>query len=383
MRTVLLSLFTSLALTLAGCPGSAPPPAEGGTPSTAPEQDKSEGAKAPAAKPLPAPKPLPKPGALPTPNPVPSQGAAAPASGKGGPETNTAPPGPEILGGPDLENMAYRVTVEAKFSGLPAGAHIVAPSARDRRYQKVTKSEHGGIPGAVTATEDGENLFFVSEATQAGEASYVGTFEVNRRVGTEGGVERAKDKAFAAGKGSVKAGPKDSAMKERAAALGPEGMKPLAVLIAALTKSGSTSGQSAYDHANTAATLMRLRGVPATVIGGYLAPKEGNEASATHSWVLAELPAIGLTPMDPVLSAQAAKAKGAKEGAEPPNMGLIDAERIEMVSGDALVIAEQKGTNPRLELNGDVVAPQAIKEGKSVGEVTWKVRFEKLPAKKK
>jgi len=276
--------------------------------------------------------------------------------------------------------MSYRLVVEASFTDLPEGAYIVAPAARDRRYQKVTKSEHSGVVGAVTATEDGENLFFVSEPTKAGSASYVGTFEVNRRVGTEGGIERAKGKDFAAGKGAVKANADDKAMAADAEALGAEKMKPFDVLVAASNKSTPKSASEAYSVADQAATLMRLKGVPATVIGGFRAPKGGGVADKTHAWVLAELPDLGLTPVDPALrTGQPAW----KEGAEPANMGQIDAERVEMVSGDALVVPAQEGVNPRFELKGDIVAPRAIKDGKVVGKVTWKARFEALPTPKK
>jgi hypothetical protein len=276
--------------------------------------------------------------------------------------------------------MTYRLIVEASFSDLPGGAYIVAPAARDRRYQKVTKSEHSGVIGAVNATEDGENLFFVSEPTKAGAASYVGTFEVSRRVGTEGGIDRAKGKNFAAGKGAVKANADDAAMAAGAEALGAGKMTPFDALVAAVNTSASGDASDAYRVADQAATWMRLKGVPAMVIGGYRAPKSGAVADKTHSWVLAELPDVGLTPLDPVLRAGQ---PAWKEGSDPANVGQIDAERVEMVSGDALVIAAQDGVNPRFELKGDLVAPQALKGGKPVGKVTWKARFEALPTPKK
>ncbi|MGB0589150.1 MAG: hypothetical protein ACPGU1_05670 [Myxococcota bacterium] len=376
MRALIVATLTaSVALLCVGCPASSPP-ADGGAAATAPKAE-APGAKAPAAaKALPAPKPLPAPKALPAAQGGGDAGASG-SAGKG--DANTAPPGPEILGGPKLSNMTYRLIVEASFSDLPAGAYIVAPAARDRRYQKVMKSEHSGVVGAVTATDDGENLFFVSEPTKAGAASYVGTFEVSRRVGTEGGIDRAKGKAFQAGKGKVKANADDKAMAAIATALGADTMKPFDALVAAANKSASGEGAGAYKVADTAATLMRLKGVPATVIGGYRAPK-GGVADKTHSWVLAELPDVGLTPLDPALRVGQ---PAWKEGTDPANMGQIDAERVEMVSGDALVIPALDGVNPRFELQGDLVAPQAIKDGKVVGKVTWKARFEALPTPKK
>ena len=163
VRAVLVSLVASLSLLLGACSSSSPPSPDNKVAKTQGQAEAKAGAE--GAKALPAPKPLPKPKALPAPQAVGNSGAADARGGNasGGPGTNTAPPGPEILGGPDLANMSYKVSVEATFKGLPAGAYIVAPSARDRRYQKVTKSAHSGVPGAVTASEDGENLFFVSE----------------------------------------------------------------------------------------------------------------------------------------------------------------------------------------------------------------------------
>jgi hypothetical protein len=275
--------------------------------------------------------------------------------------------------------MNYRLVVEASFTDLPAGANIVAPAARDRRYQKVTKSEHSGVTGAVMATEDGGNLFFVSEPTKAGAASYAGTFEVSRRVGTEGGIDRAKGQTFAEGKGKVQAGPGDAALATTAAAIGDAKMAPYAALVAVVNEGLKAPTAETYAAVARTAALLRLKGVPATVIGGYTQPADKSPATKTHSWLVAELPDVGEAPIDPALRA----AKGPwKQGGDPINMGLIAATRVEMVSGDALVISAQDGSNPKLELNGDLVAPMALKDGKVVGKVTWSARFEVLPAQK-
>lgn len=342
---------------LVGCPS--PPPAS--TP------------EAPAA--LPAPKALPAPTAVPAPSAQDTQNTDPQTES----DVNTAPPGPDILEGPKLPNMTYRLVVEANFTDLPAGANIVAPAAKDRRYQKVTKSEHSGVPGAVMGTEDGANLFFVSEPTKAGAASYVGTFEVSRRVGTEGGIDRAEGQSFADGKGKVKAGAGDAALASAAAAIGQEKMAPFAALVAVVNGALKAPAAETYAMVARTAALLRLKGVPATVIGGYNQPAEKGAATKTHSWLVVELPDVGATPIDPALRV----AKGAwNKGDDPINMGLIAATRVEMVNGDAVVIAAQDGSNPKLELSGDLVAPMALKDGKSVGKVTWSARFEVLPEKK-
>jgi len=366
VRVALLSIvLVSSALLVNGCPSTTPPDAPAAAPAAA---------ATPAA--LPAPKALPAPTAVPT---QAANGDTQNTDPRTESDVNTAAPGPDFVAGPGLPDMNYRLVVEAAFTDLPAGATIVAPAARDRRYQKVSKSEHSGVTGAVMATEDGGNLFFVSEPTAAGAASYVGTFEVSRRVGTEGGIDRAKGQAFAEGKGAVQAGPGDAALTADAGAIGVADMGAFEALVAVVNQ--AVNAPAGADHATVAraAALLRLKGVPATVIGGYLQPSGGGPATTTHSWLVAELPEVGVTPIDPVLRA----AKGPwKAGGDPINVGLISAARIEMVSGDALVIAAQEGANPKLELNGDLVAPVALKDGASVGKVTWSARFEVLPAKK-
>ncbi|MEC9071901.1 MAG: hypothetical protein VX938_05950, partial [Myxococcota bacterium] len=95
--------------------------------------------------------------------------------------------------GHTYRDQAFKLTVKATFKDLPAGARVIAPSARDRRYQKVTKSDHSGLPGAVMVADDGENLFFVSDAiTGKAEVSYEGVFSITRRVGTQGDLATAE-----------------------------------------------------------------------------------------------------------------------------------------------------------------------------------------------
>jgi transglutaminase-like putative cysteine protease len=59
------------------------------------------------------------------------------------------------------------------------------------------------------------------------------------------------------------------------------------------------------DFAHLTIAILRLAGVPARYVSGYLAPPEGSsghlsiESQATHAWIEAQLPAQGWAGFDP------------------------------------------------------------------------------------
>lgn len=289
-------------------------------------------------------------------------------------------------------DKTFRVVVEATFSELPAGAVVVAPSARDRRYQKVTKSDHQGLPGSVMPTESGDNLFYISDPIKAGagELKYVGTFETTRRVGTQGDVAASKGAAYDAGMGTVVGASTDAAIVAAAKALG-EGLQPHDALLKAVASATAMKqddaagsdvagdvigGEPASRFGIAAATseLLKASGVPSRVVQGLYQPDVPGIVNKGHAWIDAELPRLGWVPVDPVL-----RREGAGDAASSGMyLGLIPSDRITMVVGTSAVIPAEEGIVPRLELSGPLAHPFAIKDGKRVGKVSWTARFEPL-----
>src|SRR5690606_11047874 len=64
------------------------------------------------------------------------------------------------------------LTIEATFPELPAGARVVAPSARDRQQLRVTRTDQTGLVGQVAPVEESESLLFVSDPVAGGPATY-------------------------------------------------------------------------------------------------------------------------------------------------------------------------------------------------------------------
>ena len=279
--------------------------------------------------------------------------------------------------------------VEATLTGVPEGAVVVAPSARDRRYQKVTRSEHSGLMGSVMPTEDGANLFFVSDPIEAGggELKYAATFEVDRRSGTQGDVLSSRGVAYGDGAGKVEGASTDAAVIAAARALG-EGLEPYDAMVRAVEKTrelelhdreGSDLVGDAlarkpatrYGLTALASELMRASGVPTRIVQGVHRREGEDTTKRTHAWLDVELPQMGWVPVDPVLR----RTGGSDAGLY---MGSIPADRVTLVMGAAAVIPAEEGVVPRLELSGQLVEPFAMKDGKRVGSVSWLARFESL-----
>ena len=320
---------------------------------------------------------------------------------EGGGEESDAPPKEE----PETEDekhpahthrdQTFRLVIKATFTDVPAGARIIAPSARDRRYQKVTRSDHKGMPGAVMVAEDGENLFFVSDAIKGktAELTYKGLFAITRRVGTQGDLATAKGAAWEGEDGKVSEASTAAPLTAFASSMGAENGKPYAELQGSLAKvktlkranDGSADpavivgGEVATPRgvARTLVEVSRLRGVPARLVQGLHQPKVRGTVQSTHHWIDAKLPRLSWVPLDPVLNADSDPADG--PGAF---LGLLPADRVTMVVGDDITLPED-GTFPRTTLSGDLAAPFAILDGKRVGTATWTATFEasQAPAK--
>jgi hypothetical protein len=311
--------------------------------------------------------------------------AAAPAEQPAAAAEPEAPQAPA----PAHESKGFRITLTATFADLPEGARIIAPSPRDRRYQKVAKSEHSGAPGAVMPAEDNDNLFFVSDALPAGAASYTGVFEVVRRQGTQGAIQGAEGQDYDDSAPKVGDASTDAGLIAAAEALGVEKKKPydevLAVLKAALGMTVAADGAadaakaiadkraSALGLANATVELLKLRGVPAQVVQGLEVAGGDAAVTSTHAWVDANLPQLGWVPLDP------AKRRSLEDWpAEAKYVGFLPVDRVDLAYGAATVLAED-GTFPRTTLTGDLAAPLAVKDGARVGTVTWSAKVEALP----
>ncbi|MEZ4268188.1 MAG: transglutaminase-like domain-containing protein [Myxococcota bacterium] len=287
------------------------------------------------------------------------------------------------------ESKRFKVTLTAEFTELPEGARILAPSPRDRRYQKVSKSEHSGAPGAVMPAEDHENLFFVSDALTAPTASYSGTFEVTRRQGSQGALQAAEGQDYDGSEPPLGEVSTDAGIVAAATALGAEKKKPydevLAVLAAAggiaLADDGPADAAKALADkraselglARATVEMLRLRGVVAQVVQGIDLGAGSGTVSTSRVWLDANMPQLGWVPLDP------AKRRSMEDWpGEVRYVGLLPVDRIDLAYGDSTVLAED-GSFPRTTLTGDLATPMAIKDGARVGKVTWSAKIEVLP----
>jgi len=283
-------------------------------------------------------------------------------------------------------DRSCKVTLKASFSDLPDGARIIAASARDGRFQKVTKSEHSGVSGAVMPAEDGHNLFFVSDALKAGGHSYEAKYEITRRVGTQGSLDIARGASWQEGKTpKVGAASTDANLTKLVQSLGDDTVKPYAAFHAAMAEAmkpeiaedGSDSAVSVAGGnkatAHGAAALLRelltAKGVPSRVMQGMHRTKLEGEAKRSHAWTEVQLPGLSWAPADPALRR---RHTGGED--DPTYLGTIPADRVTFLIGTEAVIPED-GTLPRTALSGDLVAPFAMLDGKRVGKVTWTAEF--------
>lgn len=284
-------------------------------------------------------------------------------------------------------DRSCNLTLTATFKDLPAGARIIAASARDGRFQKVTRSEHSGVSGAVMPAEDGHNLFFVSDALKAGEHSYEAKYEITRRVGTQGSLDVARGAGWQEGQTpKIDDVSTDAALTKLAQGLGDEAMKPYAALhagVAAAMKpeqaeagsddavSVAGGGQAtAHGAAALLVELLSIRGVPARVMQGMHRTKLEGEVKRGHAWAEVRLPGVSWAPVDPALRR---RHKGEED--DPTYLGTIPADRITFLIGRDVVIPED-GSLTRTTLSGDLVAPFAMLDGKRVGTVTWNATFQ-------
>ncbi len=285
------------------------------------------------------------------------------------------------------------LTLKATFKDVPDGARIMAASARDGRFQKVTRSEHSGVSGAVMPAEDGHNLFFVSDALKAGEYSYEAKYEITRRVGTQGSLDISRGAAWQEGKTpKVEGASTDATLAKLAQGLGDETMKPYAAFHAAMAEAmkpevgedgsddavsvGGGNKATAHGTAALLTELLTIRGVPARVVQGMHRTKLEGEVKRGHAWAEVQLPGISWAPADPAL-----RRRHTGEEDDPTYLGTIPADRITFLIGNDLVIPED-GTLPRTTLSGALVAPFAMLDGKRVGTVSWTAAFTPVASSK-
>ncbi len=361
---VITTTLTATLLLVAGCDrsdsGTAP------TPAASPAASAGGGAASPAAP-----------------------AAAEPATPAAAPAPPAAPKGPRHEA-PKHAEKAFRVSLSATFSGMPAGARLMAPSARDRRWQKVTKSEHQKVLGSVMLAEADENLLFLGDALAAdagGAGAYSAIFELVRRVASQGSLAAAKGLDWGEGQGKVGAAPTDAAVTAAAAQLAGKDAKPYGRLRAvlgrvaglALAPEGADdpaqvlggAAASPLGVAATTAALARAAGLPARVVQGLLL--EGASKGKPHAWLEVELPKLGWVPLDPAMN------RG-KEG--DAYLGTLPPDRVAWLYGSEAALPED-GATPRIAVTGRMWAPFGWHDGKRVGEVSWKAAVEEiaLPAK--
>jgi hypothetical protein len=279
------------------------------------------------------------------------------------------------------------LVVEATLSGLPEGARVVAPSAKDRPFQKVTKSGHAGAKGAVYAAANGD-LFFVSDPAPAagGPIQYEGRFELVRRPALMGSVASLGELRFAAGEAQEPPKSADAALLKAGADLGLASLAPAAAFAKVAEAAGKwtlapdgsddpaqvVAGQagSPLGLARAVVALAGQAALPARVAQGLQHDGLTGKVAAAHAWAEVQLPRLGWTPLDPALAL--------RQGRADEVTGRLPADRVQLVEGDAVTLG--LGKAGELTVSGRLAEPFATKDGQRVGSVTWSARFEPVAA---
>ena len=237
--------------------------------------------------------------------------------------------------------------IRASFKDLPSGALIVAPVALDRRYQKITKTEHiiepkqKGFSGVPERSADKENLIFVSGALDAKAATYTANYEVE--------VRSMKPGVFDSIEGQPYGQFNDPKLKAVFEAVSTPAKIPHEVVSKAFEATKGESGGDALTLASKFVSSLTEGGVPVRLVQGIYF--DGAEAKP-HIWAEALLPQLGWAPFDPFLAREAKGGAVDYRGQHPP-------DRIRVLFGETFVIPK-KNKRAEFTVRSPFLTPQAI-----------------------
>jgi hypothetical protein len=242
-----------------------------------------------------------------------------------------------VSGESDLKRFALRI--EATFKSLPKGAHIVAPVARDRRYQKIKKTEHKGVKGTPLLTADGENLIFVSAPVEQESATYTAYYEFELRRVMPGSFSSIAGQDY---------GPFRDPKLEAVMKAHPKAPKnPHKVVNEAFGTFREGQEAAPLAIAQGFAKTLAEAGVPHRLVQGLLF-REGK--AVPHAWVEALLPRLGWAPFDPWM-ARETKTEGYC-GQHPP-------DRVRILFGEKYLLPKSS-KSPSLSLKAPLMSPKAV-----------------------
>ena len=263
-------------------------------------------------------------------------------------------------------SQVQRITlqIEATFDTLSDGARIVAPVALDRRYQKITKTEHviepkqKGMSGVPERSLDKENLIFVSGPISVPKATYKANYEVEIRSMKPGVFDSIAGQAY----GEFN----DPKLKAALKAVATPAADPHGVVAAAFKTAKAQANVDAYTLASSFSEALKQGGVPHRLVQGLLL-RDGS--AKPHVWTEVLLPQLGWAPFDPYSARSVADDDTAYRGQHPP-------DRLRVLFGDAFALAK-KADRPELALKSPFLSPRALIPGAegSVKEVAGKVTY--------
>ncbi len=238
---------------------------------------------------------------------------------------------------------AVTLTIKAEFPELPAGARVVAPSARDRQQLRVARTDHTGLVGQVASIDETESLVFVSDPVAGGPATYEARLDVTLRPVTAVDLANVPQDAWPEGQ-APQVAPGPAELAPVAAPLNAEAGAPAARTIKALElakgwkveANGATDplevaregAGSPYGITSAFVAVLSHAGVPARVVHGLVLPEAETGAARPAAWAEVQLPTVGWVPVDPV----AAREQGA------PPQGTRALDRVPLVYGAEITV---------------------------------------------
>lgn len=237
------------------------------------------------------------------------------------------------------EVKLLEVQIRASFEGLPEGAIIVAGVGRDRRYQKIKKSAHQGVPGVPLMTETFSNLIFVSAPLKTASAEYTASYTVELRRVMPG----VFDSIAGQGYGTFT----DPKLTDTMKAYPHPANDPHKIVSEAFDTLKNDSETDAFQVAKSFQEALHAANVPHRLVQGLLF--DGVQARP-HAWIEALLPRLGWAPFDPWMARK--ENGGSYRGGHPP-------DRLRTLFGSTFSIPKSMKT-PAFTLQAPLAKPRAL-----------------------
>ena len=254
--------------------------------------------------------------------------------------------------------QTWSLRVEAVFENLPKGSMVIAPVALDRRYQKITKTEHQGVNGIPIRSLDKENLIFVSDPLEASNATYKALYELEARRVMPG----VFDSIAGQGYGEFN----DPKLKKVLAEVANPAKDPHAIVSEAFERAKKSAEKDAFVMSKSFVDSLKTAGVPTRMVQGILF-REGS--AKPHSWAEALLPQLGWTPFDPHSARSATEGGSTYRGQHPP-------DRIRVLFGETFDLAKNSKRSA-FSVEAPFLGPRAVvaREDGSVDTIEGRVTY--------